>query len=90
MQRVRSIGRDGGVATRRVDPSRGKGWRIVGVDEVVREPRMIGVRRVQLFERRRSGELLRVRLVRGIGGGEHRERVEDLRLRIVRIVLRDV
>ena len=51
---------------------------------------MLGHLREQLFQDFAARDLILVGLVERIGGGEQRERIEDLRLAVVGIALRDL
>ena len=85
MQRVRRVGCNGGVTARRGQALRGDRWRVVAVDQVVRDPRMVGMFRELLFEDRGRLEIRGICLVGGRLCPREVQSVEDLRLVVVRV-----
>ena len=85
VQRVRRRGRDRRVALRGETRAGSERGDVVGVDDVVRESRVIGLLRPERLEDPPRLDLLRVRLVRRQRRGDERDRVEDLRLRVGRL-----
>ena len=84
MLRVRRGGRHLGVASRRREPLLGERRRIVEVDQIMRDPRMLRLARPNLFQDCRALELIGIGLVGGRSPDVERERVIDLRFVIVR------
>jgi hypothetical protein len=88
MQRVRSPRRDLRVAGGRAQPFIGDGRIVVGVDQVVRDARMVGLALEYLLQDGRRLKLVGIGLVIRRGGDIEGERVEHLRLVVARIALR--
>ncbi len=89
MQRVWRVRGDVGVAARRGQALLRERRRVVAVDEIVRDARMVGVLGELLLEDAGRLEVRGIRLVgRGLRRGEV-ERVEDLRFVVVRVLRRE-
>ncbi len=86
MQRMRRVGRDAGVTPGRGHPFLRDRRGVIAVDQVVRHARMVRILRELLLEDRRRLEGIRVGLVRGLLDGDQVERIEDLRLVVLRIL----
>ena len=88
VQRVRRRRRDLRVRPRGGEPFLGERRKVVAVDQEMRDARMVRILRQQRLEELRRLERLRVGLIVQIGGEIERERVEDFRFDVLRI-LRD-
>ncbi len=75
---------------RRGDPALGERLEVVGVDDVVRKPGMRGLLLVDRLEDGAGLELPRVALVGVIDRLDQRQRVEDRRLLVLRILAREL
>ena len=86
MQRMRRIRRDAGVALRAWQAFLRDRWRVVGVDQVMRDARMVRVFSELLLEDRRRLERVAIGLVGALLDGDQVERIENLRFVILRIL----
>ena len=76
VERVRLFGRDGRVSPGRVDRARRERRHVVAVDDVVREPRMVGMVRPEALEHRPGFQLIRVGLVGWVRREGQRQGIE--------------
>ena len=89
VQGVGRIGRNLRVALRRNQRPACQRWHVVGMDDVVGQPGMGRLLFEQFLEDRPRLEPPGVGFIRGIFGRCDRQRVEDLRLMVLWILLRD-
>jgi hypothetical protein len=90
VQGVLSGRSDLGIFVGRIEPALRQRWVIICVDEIVQRAGMVRLRSKDLFEDSTGLELFGVGLVAGQRRLVKRQRVEDCRLRIVRIFLHDL
>ena len=81
VERMRRVRRNRGVAARRVEAARGQRRRVVGVNQIVRDARVVGHLRREPVEDRGGRELILVRLVGRQRRLIERQRIEDARFR---------